>query len=68
MLQPNPHLFLHQIFMVILISIPIGYVTCPTVAQPYFEFKRNANVRIQLQQWLAYNKHKRKAKYICQTG
>ena len=54
--------------MVILNSIPMGYVTSPTVAQLYFEFKYDANMQIQLPQWLVYDKYKGKAKYTYQTG
>ena len=34
MLQPNLHPFLYQIFKVLLISKPMGYVASPMVVQP----------------------------------
>ena len=63
MLQPNLWLFLHQIFKIILISNPMGYITSPMVAQLYFKFKYDSNVQIQLQQVVAHDKHKRQAKF-----
>ena len=53
--------------MVILFSNPIGFVATPMVAQPYFEFKCDNNMRIQLQQAVAYDKYKKKAKYMQKT-
>ena len=41
----------------------MGCLASPMVVQPYFEFKRDGNKRIQLWQVVAYNKHKKKAKY-----
>ena len=61
--QLNLHPFHHQIFMVTLISNPIGYVTSPTVAQPYFEFKPDSNMQIQLRQVVAHDKHKQHTNY-----
>ena len=57
MLQPNLHPFLHHIFMVIPISNLMGYITSPMVVQPYFEFKHDGNMRIQLGQVVAHDKH-----------
>ena len=63
MLQLNLHLFHHQTFKVALISNPMGYVTSPTVAQLYFEFKCDANVWIHLWQVVTHGKHKLQTKY-----
>ena len=41
----------------------MGYVTSPMVVQPYFEFKYDSNIQIQLQQFMAHDKYKWQAKY-----
>ena len=62
-LQLNLHPFHHQTLKVTLISNPMGCVTSPMVAQPYFEYKCDNNMRIQLQQVVVHDKHKQQAKH-----
>ena len=63
MLQTNLCSFRHQNFKVTPISNLMGCFASPMVAQPYFEFKYDGNMWIQLRQLMAHDKHKQQVKF-----